>query len=137
MKKIVLISCVKSKLDHPAKAKDLYISTLFQSFLEYARRLKPDEIYILSAKYGLLELDQKIAPYEMTLNTMSVAEKRDWSHKVLDSLRQKADLQSDLFIFLAGINYRKYLLPELKHYEVPLEGLSFGQQLHELKRRVS
>jgi len=56
VKKIVLISCVKSKRKYPAKAKDLYTSTLFQSNLQYAYQLKPDAIYILSAKYGLSEI---------------------------------------------------------------------------------
>ena len=137
MKKIVLISCVKSKRKYPAKAKGLYTSTLFQSNLQYAYQIKPDAIYILSAKYGLLDLDQIIAPYEMTLNTMTEAEKKGWSRRVLDVLQKKADLKSDLFVILAGMNYRKYLLPELTHYEIPLEGLSFGRQLQELKRRIS
>jgi cytoplasmic iron level regulating protein YaaA (DUF328/UPF0246 family) len=136
MKKIILISCVKSKLSHPAKARDLYISNLFRSSLAYAQSLKPDKIFILSAKYGLLELDEQIKPYELTLKTMPAAEVKAWSIRVLASLRQKADLKNDLFIFLAGDKYRKYLIPELAHYQVPLEGLSFGQQLHEMKRRV-
>jgi len=136
MKKIVLVSCVKSKLARPAKAKDLYTSTLFQYNLQFAYSLKPDAIYILSAKYGLLELDQVISPYEMTLNTMKESEKKTWSSKVIDSLRQKTDLKLDMFIFLAGRNYRKYLTPYLTYYDVPLEGLSFGKQLQELKRRV-
>jgi hypothetical protein len=135
LKKIVLISCVKSKLSHPAKAKDLYTSTLFKSNMQYARQLEPDGIYILSAKYGLLELEREIAPYEMTLNTMSERAKRAWAQQVLEALRLKADLRADLFIFLAGQNYRKYLVPYLAHVEVPLEGLAFGQQLRELKRR--
>lgn len=137
MNKIVPISCVKSKLKSPAKAKDLYTSTLFQFNLQYAHQLKPDAIYVLSAKYGLLDLDQMIAPYEMTLNTMTEAKKKSWSRMVLDALHKKANLKSDLFVILAGMNYRKYLLPELTHFEVPLEGLSFGRQLQELKRRIS
>ena len=137
MRKIVLVSCVKRKQKFSAKAKDLYTSTLFQSNLQYAYRLKPDAIYILSAKYGLVDLDQVIAPYDMTLNTMSESEKKTWARRVLDSLRQKANLEEDLFILLAGNNYRKYLIPEHKHYEIPLEGLSFGRQLQELKRRIT
>ena len=108
MKKIVLISCVKSKLKYPAKAKDLYTSTLFQSNLQYAYQLKPDAIYILSAKYGLLDLDQIIAPYEMTLNTMTEAEKKGWSRRVLDVLQKKADLKSDLFVVIARM-IQKYV----------------------------
>ena len=137
MKKIVLISCVKSKLDHPAKAKDLYTSTLFRYNLEYARHLNPDAIYILSAKYGLLDLDQVIEPYEMTLNNMPEFDRKVWSMRVLAALRQKADLKSDLFIFLAGEKYRHHLLPAMSHYEIPLEGLALGQQMQELKRRLS
>lgn len=137
MKKILLISCVKSKLDHPARAEDLYISTLFRSNLAYARSLKPDAIFILSAKYGLLSLDKVIAPYEMTLNKMGEAEKKSWARLVLADLSQKADLKNDLFIILAGENYRKYLLPEMNHVQIPFEGLSFGRQLQELKRRLS
>jgi hypothetical protein len=67
---IILISCVKKKLPHRAKAQDLYISTLFRLNLDYARSLKPDAIYILSAKYGLVSLDQAIDPYDITLNNM-------------------------------------------------------------------
>ncbi len=38
-KKIVLISCVSKKLAHRAKAKELYISTLFKLNLKYATQL--------------------------------------------------------------------------------------------------
>lgn len=52
-KKIGLISCVSKKLNCKTKAKDLYTSPLFKYSLAYARKLNPDKIYILSAKYGL------------------------------------------------------------------------------------
>lgn len=50
-------------------------------------------MYILSAKYGLLTLDQKISPYEKTLNTMSVADRKAWAEMVLSQLREHAILQ--------------------------------------------
>jgi cytoplasmic iron level regulating protein YaaA (DUF328/UPF0246 family) len=102
--------------------KDINISALFKKNLAYARRLKPDMIYILSAKYGLLDLETEIDPYNHSLNTMSAGERRNWADRVLQQLQQVASLKDDHFIFLAGINYRKYLLPHLKSYEVPLEG---------------
>lgn len=136
-KKLCSFLASKVSSNDRRRRRDLYVSTLFRSNLAYARQMNADQIHILSAKYGLLELDQVVPPYEMTLNTMSEAEKKAWSSRVLDSLRQKADLKADLFVFLAGVNYRKYLIPAITHYQVPLEGLSFGQQLQELKRRVS
>ena len=134
MKKIVLISCVSQKRTHQSKAKDLYISALFKKNLAYARRLNPDVIYILSAKYGLLDLETEIDPYNLTLNTMSAGQIRSWADKVLQQLSQVADLNNDHFIFLAGMKYRKYLLPHLRSFEVPLEGLTIGRQLQALSR---
>ena len=72
MKRIVLISCVSKKIGYKAKAEDLCISTLSRLSLAYAKKLKPDIIFILAAKYGLLNLDDKIEPYNKTLNDKSV-----------------------------------------------------------------
>ena len=134
MKRIVLISCVKTKLDHPAKAEDLYISDLFVKNLAFARKIKPYHIFILSAKYGLLKLKDRIAPYEKTLNQMPVQERRTWASRVISELRKYADLKQDEFIILAGEKYREFLLPYMCNYKIPFEGLSFGNQLKALKK---
>lgn len=133
MRKIVLISCVSVKLSHKARAEELYISPLFKYGLAYAKKLQPDKIYILSAKYGLLELDEIIEPYNITLNTMSSTEIKIWSEKVLSKLKEKVNLDVDQIIFLAGENYRKYLIPHIKNYSIPLKGLGIGKQLKYLK----
>lgn len=133
MRKIVLISCVSVKQEHKAKAEELYISPLFKYGLAYAKSLKPDQIYILSAKYGLVGLDKVIEPYNVTLNKMSSKEIKEWSERVLSQLRQKIDLDADQIIFLAGKNYRKYLIPHIKNYSIPLKGLGIGRQLKYLK----
>lgn len=135
MKTIVLISCASEKLPHKAKAADLYISPLFEKSLQYARRLKSDHIFILSAKHGLLDLDQVIEPYDLTLNPMPVAQVKAWAIRVLGQLKQRADLRNDHFIFLAGVKYRKYLAPHLASYAIPMEGLTIGKQLQYLTRK--
>ena len=135
MKTIVLISCVSQKLPHPAHAGELYTSPLFRKNLAYARSLHPDQIYILSAKYGLVALDQVIEPYDLTLNTMRSAEIKAWAERVLAQLGRVADLRGDHFIFLAGKKYRTYLLPHLAGYDIPMEGLGIGKQLRFLTVR--
>jgi hypothetical protein len=132
VKKIVLISCSSNKVHHKAKAKDLYISPLFVGNLRFARNLKPDSIFILSAKYGLLELDREVEPYNTTLNDMPSAQVKAWADQVVEQLKKQADLQSDHFIILAGEKYRKYLVPHLVSYEVPLQGMPIGKQLQYL-----
>lgn len=135
MKKVILISCVSKKHKRKSKAKDLYISALFKKNLQYALQQKPDQIFILSAKYGLVLLDEEIEPYDLTLNTMSAPEIRQWATKVTQRLSEHTDLQQDLFIFLAGTKYRKYLIPHLAHVQIPFEGLTIGRQLQQLTKQ--
>jgi len=136
MQKYVLISCVKKKLSYPAKAKNLYISSLFKKLYAYGKQLNPDAIFILSAKYGLLKSEDIINTYELTLNNMSTTQVKAWSQKVIDKLDKCTDLQNDHFVFLAGEKYRRFLLPHIQHYEIPLKGLMIGQQLSWLKKRI-
>ena len=136
-KTIILISCVSKKLNYGAKAKDLYISPLFKYSLAYARKLNPNMIYILSAKHGLVDLNEYIEPYNETLNEKRTHEVKEWAKKVVNQMNKKHDLDKDKFIFLAGNKYRKYILPHLKNYEIPLDGLGIGKQLAFLKNEIN
>lgn len=113
MKRIVLIACVSKKRRKRSKAGKLYTSTLFKLNLLYARKLKPQNIFILSAKHGLLTLDRVVAPYDVTLNNMPVKERKAWARKVVRQIQENCDIQRDNFIFLAGERYRQNLLPHL------------------------
>lgn len=114
----------------------MYLSPLFKLSLRYARSLGPDEIFVLSAKHGLVDLQQELEPYDLTLNEMPAKEVERWAGRVLDRLRDAADLEKDRIVFIAGERYRKYLLTKVAHPEVPLRGLGIGQQLKVLKERT-
>lgn len=135
-KKIVLISCASKKLAYKSKAEDLYISTLFRLSFAYAKKLKPDKIFILSAKYGLLNLNDEIATYNGTLNNKPVSDIKIWAEKFVTDLGKMVNLKSDMFVFLAGKKYRKYILPYIRYYKIPLKGLRIGEQLKFLKNKI-
>jgi hypothetical protein len=132
MKTIVLIQCCKTKLSYENKASDIYISPLFKKSLIYAKQLNPQAIHILSAKYGLLDLEIKIQPYNSTLKNMNHRQRKEWADKILKDISNKYDIYKDKFIFLTGIPYREFLIDKIKNYEIPLEGLSIGRQLQKL-----
>lgn len=136
-KRIVLISCVRQKLPHRAKVKDIYVSTLFKLSLKYAQKLQPDGIFVLSAKHGLLPLEKVIEPYEETLKSKPAGEIEIWVSRVLDQIKAICSIDQTEFILLAGDRYRKYLLPHIKHCKIPLEGLRIGEQLQKLKGLAS
>ena len=135
MAKVVLISCVSKKLHHKSKAQYLYVSPLFKKNLQYAKSLDTDNIFILSAKYGLLRINDEIEPYDKTLNKMRSNEIKEWANNILNQLKKTTDLENDEFVFLAGNNYRKFLLPHINHYNIPMQGLSIGKQLQWLTKR--
>lgn len=151
MKKIVLISCVSRKGKLKAKAKDLYKGPLFKNSLEYARALNPDHIFILSAKYYLLDLDAEIEPYDVTLSYVSPnkminkpnlkvltkEETVEWGKKVLEQLGKIADLTNDEFIFLAGQSYLSPIASDLKKIKEPLKGIIQGKRPSILKHLIS
>jgi len=133
MVKVVLISCVSKKLSDKAKAEHLYISPLFKYNLQYSKSLIPNKIFILSAKYGLIGLDEEIEPYNETLNKMPSDKIKEWAKKVLEKLEKETNLREDEFIILAGEKYRRFLIPYLKNYKIPLQGMGIGKQLQFLK----
>jgi len=132
---IILISCVSKKGTSPCAAKNLYISDLFKKTKAYAEK-NGDKWFILSAKYGLLEPDAPIAPYEETLNTKGKAARIEWAQRVLTQLLPQVSSQ-DTITFLAGLKYREFLADPLAEHgtsiSIPMEGLKIGEQLRWLK----
>ena len=128
---LYLVSCVKTKSPEPAPAKDLYTSAWFRKARAYVEKTaRPWRI--LSAQYGLVHPERVIRPYEQTLKTMPVGERRAWAETVLVELEASlADV--DTVIFLAGQAYREFLAPALRDrgltVHVPMAGLSQGRQL--------
>ena len=137
MSNIALISCVKKKAKYRAKARDLYTSTLFIKSLKYAEsKLKPDKIFILSAKYGLLNLNNEIEPYDETLKGKSREVQRDWANNIFIQISKECDVKNDNFIFLAGKEYYKDLIAYLPNTEILMEKLTFLKRLQWLKRKL-
>lgn len=124
--KVVLVSCAAKKRNlaqgQTVAAKDLYVSPLFKMAWQYAVKMNPDRIYILSAKHGLVPPNKKIGTYNQTLNDASTAERKRWAAEVLSALRNEGlNLSKDQFVILAGNNYSQFLLPALKHYSLPYQ----------------
>jgi hypothetical protein len=141
MAKIVLLSCTKSKIDRTAPAQELYsASPMFQKTLEYGKKLKPDKMFILSAKHHLVPLTKELAPYDKTLKEMPKDEKEKWGEETVKQMRSAGiNPEKDKFIFLTGGEYLKPLtkyIPE-ENMETPMEGKRFGQRLKWLNSQLS
>lgn len=144
--RVALIGCGKTKLDgsHPARA--LYTGPLFRAALAHAERTA-DRVYVVSARYGLLDLDRVILSYDETLSGKPKREREDWGDKVTRELfRRLAGRRVEVTI-LAGQDYaspiahRLYLAsirPDstVLAIERPLTGLGVGQRLAWFRERA-
>lgn len=127
---IVVISCGARKRPgiHPAKA--LYTGAYFRACLGWALSVaKPADIYILSAKYGLLALDDRIASYDVHIGQQNAIAFNAIYQQVVD--RGLADKKC---IAVGGRDYTGICKRIWKDCITPLEGKGRqGNQLRWLK----
>src|SRR5262245_7291325 len=65
---MVIVACGAKKLDRAARARDLYVGSYFRACLAYALAIAPaKDIFVLSAKYGLIGINDQIEPYDLKM----------------------------------------------------------------------
>ena len=133
-RRLVLVGCVKSKVSHPAPAKDLYNSTLWSKRRRYAE-LSGMPWAILSAEHGMVDPDRVLEPYDRYLGRESASYKRQWGAKTaVQVLDRTAELGIAAVEIHAGAPYvENGLRARLESAAVevlwPVEGMPFGKQL--------
>jgi hypothetical protein len=132
---IAIVACSKTKLRFSAPARMLYTSRLFKASLDYASVIAM-HVYVASALYGLVELDDVIEPYERTLATMDARERQLWGAGVATSLLHGSELAAgDKLCILAGAAYAEPLVTAYRaNYqadlvvEEPLAKMQIGER---------
>lgn len=120
---IGLVACCGQKLEGLHAAQDIYVSSLFRKSRAWVSA-HCSRWFVLSAKFGLLAPSQEIETYDVTLNAMSAADRREWAQRVREQLEP---LASARFLVLAGERYCAGLTG--LDVERPLQGMGIGQQL--------
>ena len=126
-----LISCSKSKGGHSDLARNMYVSPLYRKSVMVAEGWGLS-FSILSAKYGLLDPDEVIEPYDLTLKGASKHFKSEWARKVDAQIRASVDPKKQLIV-LAGDDYYVPLIEagadHPLNFYAPMRGLSLGNRL--------
>ena len=135
---LCLVSCVSMKRPVSARARDLYVSPWFQKARSCVEAMGCPW-FILSAKYGLVDPNSMIDPYNQRLKTMPVNRRRAWARGVIEDLAPRLAGVNSVAI-LAGSAYREFVEPELRGrgltVYVPMEGMGIGRQLSWLTDQV-
>jgi hypothetical protein len=127
--RIYLVSCVSQKRDQACPAQGLHVSDWFRKARRYAET-SGCPWFVLSAEYGLVPPNRVIDPYERTLNTMPVVQRRAWAERVVNQLAAAVPGLTEV-VLLAGERYReaRYRTERGITVSVPLAGLRIGEQL--------
>lgn len=123
---IGLVGCGKGKLERAARARDLYTGALFRKASAYCSA-NYAVWFILSAKHGILEPNEVIDPYDLSLKDMPLAARQTWAHRVLKQIDERG-LSEGKFYIHAGERYSEHPEPSLNSERL-LRGLSIGKQL--------
>lgn len=138
MKSLVIVGCGATKQEVPSAARHLYTGPLFTAALKYARSISNDAgIRVLSAKYGLVNLDAILTPYDVTWGRAGCISRDDLAAQLPVSWK------CNQFILLCGHPYRAALGEAYRHRfhseisaAAPMEHLGIGKQLQWLKENT-
>jgi hypothetical protein len=130
---IVLIGCVKTKQLRAMPAAELFTGALFDRRRRYAEDADVPW-YLLSGKYGLLEPDEVIGPYDEYLADQSRAYRDAWGRWVVTRLRLLVPQLTGTRVEIhAGRDYVEPIRSRLEALgavvETPLNHLRQGEQL--------
>jgi tRNA pseudouridine-54 N-methylase len=116
----------------PAAA--LYTSPLFRKSL-LAASDAARTVYILSAKHGIVNCNDVIGPYDVTLKTMRRAERMAWGERAGPQIASLLNSKSTALMF-CGEEYlapiRSYIFERGATIDEPLKRRSLGQRLQDL-----
>lgn len=131
MMPLVLITCGSKKRSTPCAAADLYTGIYFGKMVRFARTIAPDSrIYIVSAKHGLLRMNQIIAPYNLRMGKPGSIT-ADIIKRQAEALGLRPD---ERVIFVGGSDYLPVLAPTFTNIERPLVGKgTIGKQTHYMR----
>jgi hypothetical protein len=141
---VALIGCSKSKNLLDGTPEELYAGRLLHLHLAYARRVLqlPDEcIFILSARHGLVALDQKIAHYDLALSSLSITKRQSWGRQVVSRLLEVAPGVCRVWM-MAGNVYSTAVSDSMRYWDIERlsphpAGLGIGQQLAWYKQALA
>lgn len=132
---LIVIPCGEKKAPGPARARDLYLGSMFKMALRAAEALQARQggrILILSGKHGLLELGDVLSAYEQRMGRPGSI-----TPEALAVQARRYEAEASEVVVLAGKDYAHPAKALWPHAQTPLLGLGgIGYQRQALSRMI-
>lgn len=130
---VAVIPCTNQKAKIPGKARDVWSGSHFQFTLAHAERYY-DMVVILSYKYGLIEPDFDIEPYDINIKDSSPREKLEWWWLLRPQIAELSSMMPDLLAIYTGNYERERIVDEfvkngVEDIIIPWKGLGIGERM--------
>ncbi|MGW7264495.1 DUF6884 domain-containing protein [Streptomyces sp. NPDC054842] len=126
---LVVIPCGSRKLGSAARAADMYVGSYHRACRRAAEALRPALLLILSARHGLLDLDDVIEPYD----TRHGAAESVTAEILLEQAASRGLLPRDPVVALGGARHVSLVRGVWPHTLMPLAGTrGMGEQMARL-----
>lgn len=128
---LIIIPCGAKKAKTSALAWRLYQGPYFKACLRWALSVEvPSNVWILSAKYGLIRLDEAIEPYDLRMGEPGSVTIEHIKDQIDDGM-----LLSEKVIGLGGRAYTAVIKAIWPNADLPLRGIGgIGLQMQWLKQ---
>ncbi len=143
--RVAIVGCGKSKAPRTCEARDLYTGSLFRAARRFAETC--DAWWIVSARYGLVAPEARLAPYEYRLGPK---DRQQWgmvvANRIVTLLMPKGPYE---LIILAGADYAEPIVAGMLKgaddewrcncvgVTTPLAGLGLGARMSWLARSAA
>lgn len=130
---VAIIPCTNQKSDRPGPAREVWVGNHFQLILAHAEMFY-DTVYIMSYKYGLIEPDALIEPYDIDLRTANAGTRLRWWAKMKGDIADVSSESPLLVALYTGAVERDRIITEFVRNGVeqvitPFEGLKVGDRM--------
>ncbi|MER6540051.1 DUF6884 domain-containing protein [Streptomyces sp900105755] len=126
---LVVIPCGSRKLGSPAPAADMYTGTYHRACRKAADTLRPGLLLILSARHGLLDLDDVIEPYDTPHGAADAVTAR----VLLEQATARDIVGLDPVVALGGARHAGLVRAVWPHARTPLaDARGMGEQMARL-----
>lgn len=130
---VAIIPCTNQKSDHPAPAREVWVGHHFQLVLAHAEMFY-DRVFVMSYKYGLIDPDFHIEPYDIDIKNSKAADKLRWWFNLRSDIRLLSSWNPLLVALYTGDIERDRIMREFvrsgtRQVILPFEGLSIGKRM--------
>ncbi len=128
-----IIPCTNQKSDIPGPAREVWQGAHFQLTLAHAEMFY-DKVLVLSYKYGFIDPDFEIEPYDVDIRYAAAKQKLEWWWEVRDDIKKLAKEEPKLVALYTGQTERQRIIREFVRNEIfnviePWENAKIGQRM--------